>query len=346
MPRPSKATRRQPQAQSHGRQGAERLRDATNWSGGTAPATGVNEVQTVTITGTPSGGDFTLTFMCSTTAAIAFDATSATVQTRLQALSSIGSGNVSVSGSAGGPYTVTFIETLGLQNVSAMTANGGGLTGGSAPDVAIADDAGVTGDAIVFTNNSIDCLYNLSQTALDPSGVTVEMSYTGKLGLPRRNIAGYAEYREDYLNLGGATTLKKGVGSGSGTGRCKIKTGAVVCTATVDGTGTPIENGVEAFLWAGTHASNSMVVNKGSVGGGHLPRRVGRAQWRLPHGLQDEPGVGRPGPHVQHDAGHDHPEEWRPADPGHHDVYRAHADRRRDVDRGDNDPQRQPDRAG
>ena len=58
-------------------------------------------VQQVALTG--SSGTFTLTFGGQTTAAIAYNATAATVQSALQSLSSIGSGNVLVSGPAGGP---------------------------------------------------------------------------------------------------------------------------------------------------------------------------------------------------------------------------------------------------
>lgn len=98
---------------------------------------GNNEVQTVTITGSPSGGNFTLTFGGQTTANIAHNATAATVQSSLEALSTIGTGNVSVSGSAGGPYTVTFQNDLGYTNVAAMTT-ANTFTGGTSPASAVA----------------------------------------------------------------------------------------------------------------------------------------------------------------------------------------------------------------
>jgi len=63
----------------------------------------VDEVQTVTITGAPTGGTFTLTFGAQTTSAIAYNATAAQVQTALQALSSVGASNALVTGSAGRP---------------------------------------------------------------------------------------------------------------------------------------------------------------------------------------------------------------------------------------------------
>lgn len=97
-----------------------------------------NEQQTVTITGSPTGGTFTLTFSGSTTDTIAYNAAASTVQTKLRALDSIDGANVSVTGSAGGPYTVEFIGELAATNVAQMTASGAGLTGGTTPGVTIA----------------------------------------------------------------------------------------------------------------------------------------------------------------------------------------------------------------
>ncbi|MEU5259021.1 hypothetical protein [Amycolatopsis sp. NPDC021455] len=96
-----------------------------------------NEVQNVTVTGAPTGGTFTLTFDGQTTGTIAYNATGSTVQTALEALSNIAPGDVSVTGSAGGPYAVTFSGAYAGVNVPAMTANGSGLTGGTSPSVTV-----------------------------------------------------------------------------------------------------------------------------------------------------------------------------------------------------------------
>ncbi|MFW3477497.1 hypothetical protein [Streptomyces microflavus] len=48
-----------------------------------------NEVQTLTVTGGPTGGTFTITWSGQTTAAIAYNATAAVVQTALEALSNV-----------------------------------------------------------------------------------------------------------------------------------------------------------------------------------------------------------------------------------------------------------------
>lgn len=97
------------------------------------------ELQTVTITGTPTGGTYTLTYSGQTTAAIPYNATAAQVRTALEALSNIGAGNVTT---AGGPHpgtavTVTFTGTLANTNVAQMTASSASLTGGSSPTVTV-----------------------------------------------------------------------------------------------------------------------------------------------------------------------------------------------------------------
>lgn len=94
-----------------------------------------HRVQTVTITGTPTGGTFTLTGGGQTTGTIAFNATAATVQTAVRTLG----GNFSaatVSGSTGGPYTVTL--NPGAAGPDPLTLGTNALTGGTTPSVTIA----------------------------------------------------------------------------------------------------------------------------------------------------------------------------------------------------------------
>lgn len=88
--------------------------------------TATDEIQLITITAT--GGTFTLTYEGQTTDAIAEAATAATVQTELEQLSNIEIGDVVVTGSAGGPYTLTFGGNLADENVAALTADGALLT--------------------------------------------------------------------------------------------------------------------------------------------------------------------------------------------------------------------------
>lgn len=80
-----------------------------------------NEVQKITVTAT--SGTFTAGYR-GATADIAFDAAAATVQTALRGLATVGGANLSVTGSAGGPYTVTFNGALAATAVDQITATG------------------------------------------------------------------------------------------------------------------------------------------------------------------------------------------------------------------------------
>jgi hypothetical protein len=103
-----------------------------------------SEVQTVTITGTPSGGTYTLTFDGETTAAIAYNATASAVQAALEALSNIEPGDVTTTGGPhpGTAVVVTFGGNYLGENVPQMTAASGSLTGGSTPTVTVTTGTG------------------------------------------------------------------------------------------------------------------------------------------------------------------------------------------------------------
>lgn len=96
---------------------------------------GINERQTITLANA-TGGTYTLSYGGSTTAAIAHNATAATIQEQLRGLSSINGPHVNVTGNAGGPYTVEFVNWLAAKNVAQMTRTSS-LTG-SSPTVTIA----------------------------------------------------------------------------------------------------------------------------------------------------------------------------------------------------------------
>jgi hypothetical protein len=99
-----------------------------------------NEIQTLTITGTPTGGTFKLTFGGQQTGTIAFNASAATVQTALVALSTIGTGNVVCGGGAlpGTGVTITFQGTLANTDVALLTS-ADTLTGGTSPATHLAE---------------------------------------------------------------------------------------------------------------------------------------------------------------------------------------------------------------
>lgn len=108
--------------------GADPLPKAESVAGGVVTDAGTDEVQKVT-EANASGGTFILTFDGKATAAIASDATAAQVQTALEALANIDSGDVTVAGEAGGPYTITFAGQYADENVPSLEVDGAELEG-------------------------------------------------------------------------------------------------------------------------------------------------------------------------------------------------------------------------
>jgi hypothetical protein len=100
--------------------------------GNVSPA--INQIETITLNGVPTGGTFTVSMpvttagAAGTTTAIAYNATAATLQTALRLVASIGTGDCTVTGGAGAPYVVTFISTLAALPLPLMTVNTNLLT--------------------------------------------------------------------------------------------------------------------------------------------------------------------------------------------------------------------------
>ena len=121
-----------------------RSRAAQLASGGILPG---NEVQTITITGTPTGGSFTLTLPfalggSATTAAINHNASAADVKAAIVAIAGgkFASGEVDVTGGPGPgtPWVVTFSGRYAQKNLAAMTTTDS-LSGGSTPSSAVSE---------------------------------------------------------------------------------------------------------------------------------------------------------------------------------------------------------------
>lgn len=243
----------------------------------------INEVQTVTVV-QATGGTFTLTYSAQTTAAIAYNAAASTVQTALEQLSSITVGKVLVSGSAGGPYLVEFVDTLGATDLALMTGSAAGLTGTGSQTLVVSeitaptgpnywDDAEnwstgslpITGDTVILENTDTDILYGLETlSAVTLAALHRRNSYTGRVGL--KDFTGdYFEYRPRYLQIG-VTALFIGEGEGSGGGRFRIDTQAVQTTIYIVDSGTPEVGSIPAIQHIGSNASNVLRLFKGSFG--------------------------------------------------------------------------------
>lgn len=135
----------------------------------------------------------------------------------------------------------------------------------------------VDGDTIHIDQSSVDILYGLDQSAIEPAVINITMRYTGKIGLPVRNNSGsaaYEEYRPTFLTIG-PVVLNIGTMAGQGSGRIKINSGTDICTVNVLNTGQPeFSSTLPAFIWKGTHVNNVFNMQNGSAGVAVFPQET------------------------------------------------------------------------
>lgn len=157
--------------------------------------------QLVTVTGTPTGGTFRLKYKGTYTSNLAYNAAAAVVQAALEH-GGMGLGNVAVTGSAGGPYTVTVQGALDPADTTndfpLLDYDASSLTGGTSPSVTVTrplqDTTGYTYDLQArLTPGSADPTLRVTSTANangdiitnDNAGtITVTISATTTGGLP------------------------------------------------------------------------------------------------------------------------------------------------------------------
>ena len=89
-----------------------------------------NFAKSQTITVTATGGTFSVTYKGVSASSLAYNLTPAALQTALAALSTIGTGNVTVTGTAGSSYVIVLADALGVHEP--FTLGVGSLTGGTA----------------------------------------------------------------------------------------------------------------------------------------------------------------------------------------------------------------------
>jgi flagellar capping protein FliD len=118
-------------------------------------ASAVSEVQTMSISaGNPDGGHYHLTYGGYTTAEIAYDAVAATIQSAINALPNVSSGDVTVTAENtsldDGEVYFTFGDSMG--DVPMILADDSALTGTGGPTIAVAETT--AGSASWISNNS------------------------------------------------------------------------------------------------------------------------------------------------------------------------------------------------
>ncbi|WP_417390212.1 LamG-like jellyroll fold domain-containing protein [Gimesia sp.] len=277
------------------------------------PGSSVNEEQTLTLTGSPSAGSVTVSYQ-GVGVDIPYDATAAEAEALLESVSTIGAGNVNVTGGdwPGTALVVEFIGDLALTDVELLDVDTSNMVmtvaettkGVTAPTGTVTttvtpltqstttacegpnhwavaanwntNTVPETGDTVYISDSNTDILYGLDQSAITLAALYIEQTFTGAIGLPRVNTDGdtsYFEYRDQYLKIG-ATLLNIGDKQGDGSERIKINLGSVQTTALITNSGDSPDGNTPAILLLGTHASNTININRGSLGIAYYPTEV------------------------------------------------------------------------
>jgi hypothetical protein len=122
-----------------------------------------NQVWTVTLVGPPTGGTFALAFEGASTGQLPYNEAAAALQTALQGLSTVGAGNMTVAGNAGGPYTITAAGTLAGEDLPNFATDGSQLTG--APNADVQSVITTRGSAAETTQNVAGILFDTVEFA-------------------------------------------------------------------------------------------------------------------------------------------------------------------------------------
>jgi hypothetical protein len=157
--------------------------------------TPADEVQSIALGGATSGTfrvgfDFEGVAETSTTALTATTVTAAQIQAALEALISIKKGNVSVSGSVGGPFTVTFLNRLAKANLPLITI--------------VDNTAGGTGVAVTQTTAGANKVHLITRTTSEQPVLFSLMEYfDAETGACKR-------YKDFVVNSWSVTATRRG----------------------------------------------------------------------------------------------------------------------------------------
>lgn len=236
-------------------------------------------VRTLTVTTADTGGTITVTVggtksvivtptttNTTTTAGEIATACEASTEPEFEEITWTSSGAVvSATGpDDGAPITVA--KTDGGSNSTTLATLTAALSPYDANDAA--NYAGgalpVNGDRVVLQDGDVPMKYNLSSLTAVTFTVLRKGTYTGSIGLPDTNPAGYPEYRSTHLETAGVTIELEGAsGDQAGQFRFKSTAGSAV-TITVRG-GNAGAVGYEVVEVHGTPASSVLRIAGGSV---------------------------------------------------------------------------------
>lgn len=167
----------------------------------TTTVVGVSEVQSIPSNG-GSAGTFTISYRGEVTAPIAYNAAAAAVQTALQALSQIGTGNATVTGGPANTtaLVVTFAGTLANQPVDLLTVDKSGVTGAAG-----GQPTRTTAGVAAGLNYGID-LWHEDSMNVAPKPMILVLPSKDSNGLVRRLVIGLYKVQFGPIGFDGPTT--------------------------------------------------------------------------------------------------------------------------------------------
>ncbi|MFH1302325.1 MAG: hypothetical protein ABIK07_14790 [Planctomycetota bacterium] len=266
---------------------------------------GTGEVQTLSITGGPGSGTFGLRFGGDDTVLLDYDSTAEEIETALEALDSIGTGNVACTGGAlpGSAVVITFSNALGGEDLDEIEVIFGTtvetVTGGGLPSVEIKTTQTKVGHANTVVNegpndwntltnwdlvdlpadddnafivDGSDILYGLDQSDVTLNRLEI-LNSALQIGLPRRND-NYYEYLDRFLKIG-AAQIMIGRGEGNDSARINLDIGTTSPLIEIYDSGTG-QDGEPAIQIIGVNAVNTaeLLVLGGEVGVARLPKEA------------------------------------------------------------------------
>ncbi len=251
-------------------------------------ATPVAQVDTLTVAGTPAAGNKITATIGDGTATYTL-VTGDTVSTAAAGLSAVLNGSTAspefqsitwtVSGavitgtasSPGTPFTLSASATGGGATLTraSVQANVGPSDVGNSANWIRSGVASLpqNGDDVVVAGTAIGLLYNLAAlAAVQFLSYTRWQSFTGQIGLPTQNPAGYREYRPTYFEFtsAGTVTLLLGEGAGAGPSRERYDVGATQANLQALASGGAADDVSVRFLT--TNAASTVLSSGVSVG--------------------------------------------------------------------------------
>jgi len=204
------------------------LNDVLTWLNTNEGTAAVSEVQTATLDNDPDGGTFTLTYGGETTAALAWDATANDIETALEALSTVNSGDITVSAPIDDAVTFTFVDTL--DDVELITINSSLTDGGVPVTASIAETTkgrAVQGVLDGATASLLNGQLRITDTTSGYSKSDLAMTYSGDGTL---TMPGYFEM----LTVGGEEVKSVNIMVYDSQGGKHVFSGAFVRTNTAN----------------------------------------------------------------------------------------------------------------